>query len=135
MITAQNILEALTENLDQIHIELQSDWPRFCRELASLRKAFIEIRDRNTLAIAVDKVWWICLDYPFVRDLIRTYGTEPQMQLPPSGGECDKISDREIINRFQSLLASLEEYVQPEENGRQQSGNAELSGTGNDKDR
>ena len=108
MITAQNVLETLEKNLEEIRIELGPDWSLFNQEIASHRGGFADITDRNALEIAADPVWQVCRRYPFVKELVHKHTA--QRKLPAGGTDRgDQISVREIANRFQSLFDKLEE--------------------------
>lgn len=116
MITAQDVLKALAENLEEIRDELGSDWSLFYHELAPLREGFTDIAGRNALELAADLVWQVCRHYPFVKGLIHGYSTRRQRQVQAGGTDYgDEMPVLEIVNRFQSLFDRLEEIEQLEE--------------------
>ena len=105
MITAQDILASLTANGKRIQAELKAeDWDGFCRELASLQEGFRDVPNQEALEKAVEPVWQVCTRYPVVRKWIQ--GVERTRRVDP--GTAGDLPIREVANRFQSLLASLE---------------------------
>jgi hypothetical protein len=136
MITAQDILIALEENLGKIRDESELDWSRFHRELAPLQDRFTDVTDRNALEMAADSVWQVCRHYPFVKELIRGYSTLRQRKLEAGGTSYeDEMPVREIVNRFQSLFYSLEKIEWLEEGKNRRSEGASRSGAEDANDR
>ena len=121
MITAQVISKVLEENLAKIQKELgKENWSRFRNELIPLQQKFTSTTDRNALERAADSVWQACRRYPFIKALIHQHSKQYERKVQAGGtGHADEEPVAEIANRFQSLLARLEEIDLPDENANQ----------------
>lgn len=113
------LLETLNIHLDRIRVELGADWPKFAAQIQDLAPAFEAVRDEAALARAVGDLYAACWAREPVMAILRSTAdaSGAGFNRRPSAGDTgieDTRLVREIVNRFQSLLTSLEEIKQPE---------------------
>jgi hypothetical protein len=134
-----HLLETLDTHIDQIRTDLGTDWPEFAAQVQSLAPAFESAEDETALARAVGDLYMACrAREPVMAILRRTADTSGvgHDRRPPAGGadRGDTMPIREIVNRFQSLLARLEEIEWSEEDRSRQGQHASQSGAENAND-
>lgn len=113
------LLETLETHLDRIRVELGTDWPEFAAQIQGLAPTFEAVQDEATLARAVGDLYAACWVREPVMAVLRSTADASGVgfdRRPSAGGTGteDTRLVRETVNRFQSLLTSLEEIEQPE---------------------
>ena len=117
-----NPLLFLLENyIDQIRAELGADWPEFAADIQKLAPTFASVQDEIGLTNVVGELYMVCRSRKPVMAIFRQAAKKHGIQLSltdrklEAGGanQPDEISIREIANRFQSLLDSLEDFGSP----------------------
>jgi hypothetical protein len=109
-----HLFETLETHIEQIRDDLGDDWPEFAVQVQSLTLAFESAQDETTLARAVGGLYMACrAQEPIMTILRQTADTSGigYNRRPAAGGadQEENVLVREIANRFQSLLARLEE--------------------------
>lgn len=115
-----HLIETLETHLDQIRTDLGADWPDFAAEVRSLAPAFEAAHNEVKLTIAVGDLYMACRAREPVMAILRqtadTSGAGHDRKLPPAGTDRkDTMLIQGITNRFQSLVARLEETESLEE--------------------
>jgi hypothetical protein len=109
-----HLIESLETHLDQIRTDLGTNWPGFAAKVRGLAPAFEAAQDDIKVAIAVGNLYVACRAREPVMAILRqtadTRSVGPDRR-PPSGGtgHDDTMLIQAIVNRYQSLLARLEE--------------------------
>jgi hypothetical protein len=108
------LIETLETHLDQIRTDLGTDWPGFAAKVRSLAPAFDAAQDDIKLTIAVGDLYMACRAREPVMAILRQTADTSSVghdRRPPAGGtdHDDTMLIQTIVNRFQSLLARLEE--------------------------
>jgi hypothetical protein len=114
------LIETLETHLDRIRTDLGADWPGFAAKVRSLAPAFEAAQDDIKLAIAVGDLYMACRAREPVMAILRQTADTSSVghdRKPPAGGtdHGDMMLIHDIVNRFQSLLARLEEIELSEE--------------------
>jgi hypothetical protein len=128
-----HLLETLETHLEQIRADLGADWPEFAARVRSLAPAFQTAEDEIALARAVGDLYMACRAREPVMAILRqtadTSGVGHDRR-PSSGGTDygNTMLIRDIANRFQSLLSTLEEMEHPEGRRDRRSGGIANSG-------
>jgi len=117
MIPIQDILGALEEQYKKIHRKLGPAWSDFHHELAPVLACYADVTDWIKLNTAAEHVWQVCCRYPPVESILVEHMKQRPRRPEPPREKGDK-SIFEIANRFQSLLARLEEMESVEEDER-----------------
>jgi hypothetical protein len=109
-----HLIETLETHLDRIRKDLGADWPEFAAKVRNLAPAFEAAQDDVKLALAVGDLYMACRAREPVMAILRQTAdtsTVGHDRRPPAS-----VADREaampiqeITNRFQSLVAKLEE--------------------------
>jgi hypothetical protein len=115
-----HLIESLETHLDRIRTDLGADWPGFAAKVRSLAPAFEAAHDDIKLAIAVGDLYMACRAREPVMAILRQTADTSSVghdRRPPSGGtgHDDTMPIQAIVNRYQSLLARLEEIEPPED--------------------
>jgi hypothetical protein len=108
------LIETLETHLDQIRIDLGTNWPEFAARVRSLAPAFDAAQDDIKLAVVVGDLYMACRAREPVMAILRQTADTNSVghdRRPPSGGtdRDDMMLIRAIVNRYHSLLARLEE--------------------------
>jgi hypothetical protein len=109
-----HLIESLETHLDQIRTDLGTNWPGFAAKVRSLAPAFEAAQDDIKVAIAVGDLYVACRAREPVMAILRQTADTRSVghdRRPPSGGtdHDDTMLIQAIVNRYQSLLARLEE--------------------------
>jgi len=108
------LIESLETHLDQIRTDLGTNWPGFAAKVRGLAPAFEAAQDDIKVAIAVGNLYVACRAREPVMAILRQTADTRSVghdRRPPSGGidHDDTMLIQAIVNRYQSLLARLEE--------------------------
>ena len=108
------LIETLETHLDRIQRDLGADWPGFAAKVRSLAPAFEAAQDDIKVAIAVGNLYVACRAREPVMAILRQTADTSSVghdRRPPSGGtdHGHMMLIQAIVNRYQSLLARLEE--------------------------
>jgi hypothetical protein len=127
-----HLIESLETHLDQIRTDLGTNWPRFAAKVRGLAPAFDSVQDDIKVAIAVGDLYVACRAREPVMAILRQTADTSSVghdRRPPSGGtdRDDMMLIQAIVNRYQSLLARLEE-IELSEGGQNHPGDHTPSG-------
>jgi len=108
------LIKTLETHLDQIRTDLGADWLGFAAKVRSLAPAFDAAQDDIKLAIAVGDLYMACRAREPVMAILRqtadTSSVGHDRKPPPASTDHDDtMLIQAIVNRYQSLLARLEE--------------------------
>jgi len=109
-----HLIETLETHLDRIRIDLGTEWPEFASQVRDLAPDFATAKDETELAHAVGDLYMACRAREPVMAVLRQTAdtsTVGRDRRPPAS-VADREATmpiREITNRFQSLVARLEE--------------------------
>jgi hypothetical protein len=108
------LIESLETHLDRIRTDLGTNWPRFAAKVRGLAPAFEAAQDDIKMAIAVGDLYVACRAREPVMAILRQTADTSSVghdRRPPSGGtdHGHMMLIQAIVNRYQSLLARLEE--------------------------
>lgn len=128
-----HLLETLETHLEQIRADLGADWPEFAARVRSLAPAFQTAEDEIAVARAVGDLYMACRAREPVMAILRQTADTRSVghdRRPSSGGTGygNTMLIRDIANRFQSLLSTLEEMEHPEARRNRRSGGIANSG-------
>jgi hypothetical protein len=107
------LIETLETHLDQIRMDLGTEWPEFATQVRGLAPAFEAAQDETEMARAVGDLYMACRAREPVMAILRqtadtsTVGSDRR----PPASVADREATmpiREIANHFQSLVAKLE---------------------------
>jgi hypothetical protein len=109
-----HLIESLETHLDQIRTDLGTNWPGFAARVRGLAPAFEAAQDDIKAAIAVGDLYVACWAREPVMAILRQTADTSSVghdRRPPPGGtdHGDMMLIQAIVNRYQSLLARLEE--------------------------
>ena len=135
-----HLIDTLETHIDRIRTDLGGDWPAFADQVQSLAPAFETAQDKASLARAVGDLYMACRAREPVMAILRqtadTSGVGHDRR-PSAGGTGfgDEMTVRETVNRFQSLLARLEQIEEPAEGQAPERRTLRQSGVENTHDR
>jgi hypothetical protein len=109
-----HLIESLETHLDQIRTDLGTNWPGFAAKVRGLAPAFKAAQDNIRAAIAVGDLYMACWAREPVMAILRQTADTSSVghdRRSPAGGtdHDDTMLIQAIVNRYQSLLARLEE--------------------------
>ena len=109
-----HLIDTLETHLDRIRADLGAGWPGFATQLRELAPAFQAAQSDVDVARAVGDLYMACrVREPVMAILRQTADTssDGHDRRPPAGGtgRDEMMLIHDIINRYQSLLTTLEE--------------------------
>ena len=121
-----HLIDTLETHLDRIRADLGVGWPGFAAQLRQMAPAFQAAQSEIDVAHAVGDLYMACRAREPVMAVLRqtadTGGVDHDRRPPAGGtGHDDTMLIRDIANRYQSLLATLEE-IELSEPGQHHSG-------------
>lgn len=131
-----HLVETLDTHIDRIRTDLGADWPGFAAQVQSLAPAFETAGSETELARAVADLYLACREREPVMGILRETADvdspEHDRRPPAEGSQLeDEMLIREVVNRFQSLLAKLERIESSSETMDDQSEKTTTSGGSN----
>ncbi len=132
MLDAKTMIEALERNYHTLERGLGPQWEEFSRRAGDLadRFEFVAGEDQPKLAnrsleAAVNKLYKVCLDYPYVAALFdSTEVAPPEAEVGvgvsrklPTPAKQDIVKVKETANRYYSLLAGLKKAAEQTKEG------------------